>query len=216
MVFEPWVMRFVALSDTHNLHDYVKVPEGDVLLFGGDMCGRGTVAEVKAFGEFLGRLPHRHKIVIAGNHDWPFELEGESTEEALGDVTYLQDEECVIEGIKIYGSPWQPEFCQWAFNLPRGGPLRKVWSKIPDDTQVLITHGPPHGILDLTFRGMAVGCEALRERIEELPALRAHVFGHIHEGYGRYELNRCTFYNASVCDLYQRDAVNQPWVFELE
>jgi Icc-related predicted phosphoesterase len=209
-------MRFVALSDTHNLHDYLRVPEGDVLLFGGDMCGRGSMKEVRAFGEFLSRQPHPHKVVIAGNHDWPFQLEADSVLEALGDVVYLQDEEVVLDGVKIYGSPWQPEFFQWAFNLPRGAPLRKVWSKIPNDTQVLMTHGPPHGILDLTSRGTAAGCEALRERIEELPSLRAHVFGHIHEAYGRYELNQCVCYNASICDIYQRKAVNPPWVFDLE
>ncbi|MFA5506287.1 MAG: metallophosphatase domain-containing protein [Vulcanimicrobiota bacterium] len=208
-------MRFVVLSDTHNLHDHVRVPEGDVLLFGGDMCSRGTLEEVARFGAFLAKLPHPHKVVIAGNHDWPFERSPKRAVQALGEVVYLQDEAVEIEGVKIYGSPWQPEFFSWAFNLPRGKPLKKVWSRIPEDTQVLLTHGPPHDILDRTFRREAVGCEALRERVEELPELRAHIFGHIHEAYGRYQSGQCTFFNASICDLAQRVAQNPPWVFEL-
>lgn len=213
--FEPVQMRFVAFSDTHNYHTQTRVPEGDVLLFGGDMCARGTLEEVRLFGEYVRSLPHPHKVVIAGNHDWPFELAGERAIETLGALHYLQDGELVIEGVKIYGSPWQPEFCQWAFNVPRGAPLRKIWAKIPDDTNILVTHGPPHGILDQTARGVAAGCEALRERVEELSELKAHIFGHIHEAYGRLEMGGCTFYNASICDLYQRGPVNQPWVFDL-
>ena len=214
-ILNPRCMRFVAFSDTHGWHDYLPVPEGDVLLFGGDMCGRGTLDEVARFARFLEKQPHPHKVIIAGNHDWPFERTPREAREALGEVTYLQDEAVEIEGVRIYGSPWQPEFFQWAFNLPRGKPLRETWAKIPDNTQVLLTHGPPHDILDLTSRRVAAGCEALRERVEELPELRAHIFGHIHEAYGRSVLGKCTFYNASICDLAQRAAVNPPWVFDL-
>lgn len=207
-------MRFVAFSDTHNLHHQTVIPRGDVLLFGGDMCGRGTLEEVKRFGEFLASLPFQHKIVIAGNHDWPFQEEPQKAREALGDVTYLQDESFIVEGLKIYGSPWQPEFCRWAFNLKRGEELRAVWSKIPDDTDILITHGPPYDILDRCYDGRRVGCSDLKQRIEELTNLKIHLFGHIHESYGRHR-EGCTFLNGSVCDLYQRRAVNDPWVFDL-
>lgn len=208
-------MKFVALSDTHNLHDYTHIPKGDVLLFGGDMCGHGTLDEVTRFGEFLAKLPFAHKIVIAGNHDWPFQREPDKARAALGDVTYLEDEECIIDGIKIYGSPWQPEFCNWAFNLSRGEPLKQVWSKIPDDTNVLITHGPPYDILDRCHDGRRVGCSDLRQRIGQLPSLKAHLFGHIHESYGRHIEGECQYLNGSICDLYQRKAENVPWVFEL-
>ncbi|HIB69648.1 MAG TPA: metallophosphoesterase [Phycisphaerales bacterium] len=208
-------MKFVALSDTHNLHLMTHIPEGDVLLFGGDMCGRGTLEEVEKFGEFLSTLPHEHKVVIAGNHDWPFEREPEKARKALGDVIYLEDEEVIIEGVKIYGSPWQPVFFNWAFNLERGEPLRKVWSKIPDDTDVLLTHGPPYDILDRCYDGRRVGCQDLRDRVSELKQLKAHIFGHIHEGYGRHREGDCTHYNASICDLGQRRAENVPWLFEI-
>ena len=118
-------MRFVALSDTHGWHDDVVVPEGDVLLFGGDMCGRGTLEEVGRFARFLEKQPHSHKIVIAGNHDWPFDKHGRHAHHWVKHGTYLQDTAITIEGLKFYGSPWQPEFCNWAFNLERGEPCRQ-------------------------------------------------------------------------------------------
>lgn len=209
-------MRFVAFSDTHGFHDEIILPEGDVLLFAGDICGWSSgTNEIESFGSYLAKQPHPHKIVIAGNHDWAFQRDRDKAVDALGDVHYLQDEEVVIKGIKIYGSPWQPEFYDWAFNLPRGPELAKVWAKIPIDTQVLLTHGPPRGILDQTTDKRGVGCEDLRERLADLKSLRAHVFGHIHEAYGCDTTGLTTFYNVSVCDRGQTKALNRPWVFEL-
>ena len=98
-------------------------------------------------------------------------------------------------------SPYQPEFCDWAFNLPANSPqIKQVWSKIPDDVDVLITHGPPAGILDKTFDGIRVGCPQLLQRIKQVKR-RLHVFGHIHEGYGREEHDSTIFVNASTCTL---------------
>jgi Icc-related predicted phosphoesterase len=208
-------VRFVALSDTHGLHASLQVPLGEILLFAGDMCGRGRLEEVREFGSWLAALPHKHKIVIAGNHDWPFEREPEEARKALGDVIYLQDQQVTIEGFKIYGSPWQPEFGRWAFNLKRGEELREVWSKIPTDTDILLTHGPPYGTLDRTYDRRLVGCDDLRARLADLTELKAHIFGHIHESYGRGEKDDCLFYNASVCDLAQRGVRNRPWAFDL-
>ena len=96
-------------------------------------------------------------------------------------------------------SPDQLPFYDWAFNLPRGKALAKVWAKIPDDTDVLITHGPPYGILDKTERGEHCGCQDLLERIKVIQ-LKLHIFGHIHEGYGMFQDESTTFVNGSVCD----------------
>lgn len=209
-------MRFIALSDTHGWHRKMVVPDGDVLLFAGDMCGPGKLEEVEKFGDWLRGLPHKHKVIIAGNHDWPFEKEPHLAREALGnDLIYLQDESVVCDGVKIYGSPWQPEFCRWAFNLKRGQALRDVWSKIPNDTEILLTHGPPMGILDRTFEQRPVGCEDLRHRLLSLPNLKLHVFGHIHEAYGRRQEGDRLYLNASICDLRQRGAVNRAWSVDL-
>ena len=141
-------MRIVCLSDTHNLHSAFAVPEGDVLVHAGDATLRGTREEVVAFDAWLGTLPHRHKVLVAGNHDWLFEREPDRARGMITNATYLQDEGVTIDGLAFWGSPWQPWFLSWAFNLQRGAPLREKWDRIPAATDVLITHGPPHGILD--------------------------------------------------------------------
>jgi len=172
-------MRLVAISDTHGSHEDVAVPDGDVLVVAGDFCGHGRMTDVRYFGDWLRRLPHDLKLVIAGNHDRPFEVENVYARSILGDgVVYLQDEEYAFGGLRFYGSPWQPAFNDWYFNLPRGPALAEKWAMIPEGIDVLVTHGPPFGTLD---RGL--GCEDLAVRVGVVQP-RLHVFGHIHEGYG--------------------------------
>lgn len=126
---------------------------------------------------------------------------------------YLQDSEVVIDGWRIWGSPWQPEFCDWAFNLPRGSKLKEKWDLIPDDIDVLITHGPPARHGGTISRGVDVGCEDLMEAVLKLQPL-VHVFGHVHEGYGvTYEAG-ITFINASTC-THNYCADNPACVFDL-
>lgn len=207
-------MRLVCLSDLHNLKLASPVPTGDALIIAGDICGHGTRDEVKAFDAFLGSLPHPHKLLIAGNHDWPFTRVDLSEAKLLvKNAIYLMDSGIEIEGIKFWGSPWQPFFCNWAFNLPRGAPLAKVWAKIPSDTDVLITHGPPYGILDRIYNGDHVGCEELRAALTRIRP-KIHVFGHIHEDYGVQEQDGTTFINASLCDGRYRP-VNAPIVIDV-
>ncbi len=230
-------MRLVCISDTHALEQGVKIPDGDVLVHAGDLTNIGNVRDVVQFNAWLGTLPHPKKFVIAGNHDYCFEpdslrralmsdgrnlsyrantglLPGQQASELLTHGTYLFDSGCDYRGIKFWGSPWQPWFYDWAFNLSRGEEMAAVWRKIPDDTDVLITHGPPYRILDRTVRGEFVGCEALLERIEALKSLKVHIFGHIHESYGTEHHSGKTFINASICTLdYQ--PVNEPIVVDL-
>jgi Icc-related predicted phosphoesterase len=190
-------MLFVAISDTHGYHDRLEVPDGDVLIHGGDLTKHGRLEDVEAFDRWLAGLPHRHKIVIAGNHDFCFQHRPREARALLRHAIYLEDRAVEVEGVKFYGSPWQPEFFDWAFNLPRGPALAAVWAKIPDDTQVLITHGPPLGIGDLTHRGPNVGCEDLLRRVRQVRP-RLHVFGHIHEAAGRFDVDGTIFVNASI------------------
>jgi len=208
-------MKIVCFSDTHKLQNEIKVPSGDVLLFAGDMCGGGGLTSVVQFNHWIGTLPHKHKIVIAGNHDRCFENNLQfAAKEAMTNCDYLEDSEIVIDGVKFYGSPWQPFFCSWAFNLERGKSLEKKWAMIPDDVDVLITHGPPHGILDVTIDGEKTGCEDLLARIKNLSKLKYHIFGHIHEGYGTKEKDGVKFINASVC-TFRYEPINAPIVVEL-
>ncbi|VTU01863.1 metallophosphoesterase : 239AB OS=Microscilla marina ATCC 23134 GN=M23134_04270 PE=4 SV=1: Metallophos [Gemmataceae bacterium] len=190
-------MRIVCVSDTHARHHLTEVPDGDVLVHAGDITRRGKLEDVESFNRWLGSLPHRHKVVICGNHDFCFQERPAEARARVTNAIYLEDSGCEIEGVTFYGSPWQPYFGGWAFNLPRGEELARVWAKIPAGVDVLITHGPPAGILDRNRTGELCGCRDLFERVFEVKP-RLHVFGHIHESSGRTEHDGIVFVNAST------------------
>ncbi|CAL1144220.1 unnamed protein product [Cladocopium goreaui] len=191
---EGWT-RFVCFSDTHGLHAKIPakhMPEADVLLHAGDFTNQGEVSQVQSFAQWLRDYPAKEKVVIAGNHDLSFDEEycrarmkktsmcAEVKETLSGSCTYLEDEFVEVFGYRIYGSPWQPEFCDWAFNLPRGEALAKVWKKIPDSLDILMTHGPAYSILDKCQSGLNAGCEELLKAIRKRN-VKVHLSGHIHE-----------------------------------
>lgn len=197
-------MRLVILSDTHGLHEQVDVPDGDVLVHAGDLSNRGTLDGIRRFDAWISGLPHRHKLVIAGNHDFAFEDDAEAARSCITAATYLQDEGTTIGGVRFWGSPWQPWFFDWAFNLKTPAELAAVWARIPDNTDVLITHGPPRGILDTTSTGKHAGCAELLREVEERVRPKVHAFGHIHEAHGVVERGGTAFVNASTCTLQYR------------
>jgi predicted phosphohydrolase len=206
--------RIVCISDTHTYHSKIVVPDGDILIHAGDATFRGSVPEIAEFNKWLGSLPHKHKLICAGNHDWGFERTPEIARNLITNAVYLEDQEITVEGLRVYMSPWQPEFCNWAFNLPRGEDLREVWAKIPEGIDVLVTHGPPMGILDFThYDKKSVGCADLLTRIRHIKP-KLHVFGHIHEGYGVIEKEGTKFVNASICTLSYKPS-NPPIVVDL-
>lgn len=211
-------MRIIFLSDTHGATLRHPIPDGDVLVHCGDFSKKGSEKELAAFRDWYFSFPHKTKLFIAGNHDLLFEKNAASARELVSDGIYLLDEGVMIDGVRFYGAPWTPEFYSWAFMRPRGARMREVWQKIPAGTDILITHGPPQGVLDYVPGSAShVGCEELAKSIEELkPAV--HVFGHIHEGYGLekriWEGGRETlFINASNCNL-RYEAVNPPVVID--
>jgi len=206
-------MRLVCVSDTHAYHDAIHIPDGDVLVHAGDLTKRGTVEEVRAAANWLAKLPHKRKLVVAGNHDFLFERDPSLARALFANATYLEDEAVEIDGTHFYGSPYTPEFFDWAFMLPRGAALRAKWSGIPKDVDVLITHGPPHRVLDLTLHGDYAGCEELAKRVAEIKP-RVHIFGHIHESYGVRDEGSTHFMNASICTFDYRPK-NAPLVFDL-
>lgn len=212
-------MKIVAISDTHTLHDNVQVPDGDVLIHTGDFTNTGKMEEIIRFISWFSYHPHKHKIIVLGNHEKGFEKNwGVSKSLIPTEIHLLHDSEVVIDGVKFYGSPWQPEFCNWAFNLPRNGnELEAKWEAIPDNTDVLLTHGPPHGILDMVrypYSTSVLGCEKLRKRVDNMPNLKAHIFGHIHDGYGTTKIGNTQFVNASICTEGYAP-VNDPIVIEV-
>lgn len=191
-------MKLVLLSDTHTFHDQVVVPEGDVLVHAGDMCSEGSVREAQACLDWLDAQPHKHVVAIAGNHDWAF-VEYKSWLK-FGRIQYLENTGTEIDGVKFWGSPVQPTFCDWAFNVDRGAPIRHFWNMIPLNIDVLITHGPPWGVLDQSVpcKSPHLGCEELANRVQTVEPL-VHVFGHIHGGYGSVR-SGTHFLNASIVD----------------
>ncbi|QOD60890.1 metallophosphatase domain-containing protein [Polaribacter haliotis] len=206
-------MKIILISDTHGNHNF-RIPKGDVLIHAGDVSSRGRKTEIDAFIKWFQSQPHKHKIFIAGNHDFYFEEAIKNNIEInFLDLIYLNDSGCEIDGIKFWGSPIQPTFFDWAFNRKRGEEIKKHWDLIPNDTDVLITHGPPHKILDLTKKEEYVGCKELKNKVLEIKP-KLHVFGHIHEAYGKTVRNNTVFVNASLLDNKYRN-VNSPIEIEL-
>jgi predicted phosphohydrolase len=207
-------MRIVAISDTHSLHHQVRLPDGDVLLHTGDVSSHGKEAEVFEFLAWFSAQPHRHKVFIAGNHDFYFERAPHHVIDRRipSNVIYLNDSGVIVEGIKIWGSPVQPWFYDWAFNRQRGADIKEHWDLIPDDVDILMTHGPAFGINDQTTRGEQVGCVDLRATIDKIQP-KLFVCGHIHEAYGVLESGKTTFMNASVVNANYK-VVNKPLVFD--
>jgi Icc-related predicted phosphoesterase len=191
----------------------VEVPEGDLLIHAGDMTMGGHLNEVGSFARWFEALPHPHKVLVAGNHDFAFEEKPSAARALVSGFRYLEDEGALVAGLRLWGSPWTPTFGEWAFMQDRGAAIRAKWELIPRGLDVLITHGPPATIRDQTHRGEHVGCEDLRQIVEDR-APRVHVFGHIHEGYGRVERAGTTFVNAAICDV-RYAAANQPLVVDL-
>ena len=212
-------MRLVCISDTHSLHaDMPPIPNGDVLIHAGDCTGTGSLAALEDFCSWFGALPHKNKILTAGNHDDCFERFPEESRRICEtrEIIYLRGESTSIGGINFYGFPWQPIYHHMAFNA-REGELRGRLKLVPEDTHVLISHGPAFGILDyIPAINSHVGCQALADRINQLQHLKAHICGHIHEGYGFFasESDGLKFANASTCtERYQ--PTNPPIVIDL-
>jgi len=204
-------LKIDLLSDTHSQHDRIITKGGDILIHAGDISYRGTIKEVMPFLEWFEAQKYTHKILVAGNHDWLFEQTPEVCREECErrGIILLNDSGTEVEGIKIWGSPVQPEFCAWAFNRERGEKIKRHWDLIPNDTELLITHGPPMNILDKTFHNEYVGCQDLWYKILETQ-VKLHVFGHIHEGRGHQYFMDRLFVNASAVDGRYRIVTGEP------
>ena len=194
-------MKIICISDTHERHGNLTVPDGDMLIHAGDITSTGDKEDLIKFNNWLGNLPHKYKIVIAGNHDFYCEAHPEETRQILSNAIYLNDGGVLIEGFNIWGSPISPTFHHWAFMKNRGEEIRKHWEMIPENTNILITHCPPSGILDKTDSGKKEGCKDLLEIVQEKIKPRLHVFGHIHEAYGQMQIADTQYVNASVVGL---------------
>jgi len=213
-------MRIVAMSDTHSFNERIAVPDGDVLIHAGDSTDSGRPDEIFAAYAWLSKLPHERIIVTPGNHDFGFQKVPallHALTSKFPRIETLIDAETTLGALRVFCSPWQPWFHDWAYNFLPGPagiqPAEEKWSEIPDDVAVLVTHGPCYGVLDETLRGEFVGCVAMKARIAQLKRLRLHVFGHVHEAYGTQRIGDVLHVNASVCDA-RYSPEQKPWVLD--
>lgn len=197
------------LSDTHTHHEDFECSGGDILIHAGDVSARGRPGEIYNFIEWFSRQPYQYKIFIPGNHDLGLEDNFDYWKKDCDDrgIILLNDSGITAkvkdQEIKIWGSPVQPWFHNWAFNRSRTQQyataehpwIKPHWDMIPNDTEILITHGPPYKILDQTNSGH-VGCEELVKRIPQTD-IKLHVFGHIHEAAGFQYIGDKTYVNAA-------------------
>jgi len=217
------MVKIVALSDTHTQAHRYTIPECDIFIHAGDATYRGTIAEVGAFGNWLKTVPAKHKIVVPGNHDFLFQKHPYEARALLPtDCHLLIDSDVTIDGIKIYGTPWTPFFYDWAFNglearpvveyQYEGGPgnfvvpdrdhphLKDIYAKIPNDSNIVICHGPPWGILDTNNGDTRCGSRTLRERVSEIKP-KYCIFGHIHQHGGTSKvIDETTYFNVAGLD----------------
>lgn len=231
-------LRLVCVSDTHLQHDF-PVPEGDVLIHAGDLTFRGDRPEISRAVEWLRGVKvgggFKEAVIVPGNHDWMAERDPNEMRVRMEEagMTYLDHLPAEVLGLRFFGSGYTPAFFDWALNVKRGPDLARLWAQIPDDTQVLVTHGPPMGRLDVvrrpdgdpdsTYYGTTpkvrhiethVGCADLRDRIRQLRDLKLHVFGHIHKPGRETGADGVTYVNASICDQSYK-AVHAPIVVDL-
>lgn len=201
-------MKIVAISDTHCRWQKLVIPECDILISAGDYSFRGEPHVVRNFHEWLDEQNAAHIISVQGNHEtWVeknFGAARDIAREACCAVHFMEEGPLEIEGIKIWCAAITPWFMDWAWNVHRGPDIKRHWDLIPEDTNILITHGPPHGILDVVphIDGSPkerVGCHDLKDRIAIVKP-DIHIFGHIHHSHGEHHEGSTSYYNVSICD----------------
>lgn len=198
------------------------LPEGDVLVHAGDITPKGELEIVHDFADWLAAQPFRHKLIIAGNHDYCFDISRPAYDgwawRALEErgIHYLFDSARTLDGVKFYGSPWCPRLAGWAF-FDRE---RDRFEDAPRDIDVLVTHAPPHGIHDDASDESHFGSRHIVRYVQRCHKLKLHIFGHVHSGYGRSKRGEVTFVNASTCteptETSPAQPTNAPIVIDLD
>ena len=221
-------IKIAIISDTHGEHKNLEkwLPAADMIICAGDVSKFGNMTTISSFLRWFSELEqYKTKIFIAGNHDTLFEdNRGLSQAMIYHNLMYLENSGLEFDGINIYGSPVTPRFHDWAFNADRGEKIKKYWDAIPENTDILITHGPPMGILDVSRYNQStmaldgsinhVGCQDLMNRINEIKP-KVHIFGHIHPAYGIVYQNGTLFINASSVDETYK-IKNKPYFIEFD
>jgi len=214
-------MDITFISDTHGLHRKVKIEPCDILVHSGDFMGGNSLWEFEDFLRWLKDQPAKDKVLIAGNHDRCLEETNGFCRQRIQDIvpsaTYLEDSGATINGLKFWGSPVTPRFYNWAFNRDRGPEINRHWDMIPSGIDIIVTHGPPFGILDLAndWANDHLGCEDLFHAVDRVEP-KIHCFGHIHGSGGKSIVanNGTLFINAAIVDEDYKP-VNKPIVITI-
>lgn len=199
-------IKIVAISDTHSHHNEIEIPECDLLIHSGDFVfshDRAQMYEKDATQDFCAWFRSqdqaKRKIAVAGNHDFICQENEAEVRDMFGpDVDYLVDEGVEVEGWEIWGTPWQPNFHNWAFNVENDHHMWSKLNRIPKDTDILVTHHPPYGILDKSSWGHTCGCPLTLRHLKKTLDVKLHIFGHIHPGYGMVQKDGIVFCNATI------------------
>jgi len=230
-------VKIVCISDTHNLTDNLILPEGDILLHAGDFTKLGKKSEVQHFINFMKKLKFKYKVIIAGNHDICFDnnkfklkakklseldvakedlFTPEEAKQMLSDFIYLENSGVEILGIRIFGSPIaDSQRSDGAFIIKCSNEIRKtLWQMVPDGIDILLTHGPPYGINDLSKKNINGGCKYLLHEVINRIKPKYHVYGHIHEANGKIECDNITFINCAIC--CRGAAINKYYIINMK
>ena len=217
--------RLVCISDTHTHHWDIQLPLGDILIVAGDFCAEGTWREIHKFNYWLGHQPHLYKVVIAGNHDIGLDEDHEKVSYFLNNCIYLHNDSINIMGVEIFGMPYQHHFPSWGFYADEGDIARSM-TYMPRGTDVLVTHVPPYKVGDTPTSDYAentrsidkkhVGSRAVRSAVQLIEP-KVHVFGHIHECHGQYQVKGLDtlFFNVAICDRENNRPAHPPTVVEI-
>lgn len=204
-------MKIICISDTHNKHKELTIPFGDVIIHAGDITESGTRKETLDFLKWFAALPHPHKILIAGNHDFFLEKHQKNPSVIIPEnIHFLNDNGVRINNVNFWGSPVTPGNGSWAFNKNGKSELLMHWNLIPENIDFLITHSPPYGLLDELDNKQHIGCKELYKRIKDLK-IPNHIFGHVHNDYGIVRTRNTVFINSASLDGKHRP-INTPLI----
>lgn len=210
-------MKIACISDTHQHHKKITIPPVDMIIHAGDFTYHGELHEVERFLDWYSIQDSKYKILVCGNHEKEISKYPDLLRQWCEDrnIQLLRNEHTVVEGLNIFGSPYSVEFGNWAYGLPEEK-LQHIWNMILPDTDILITHGPAYGRLD-ECPGGRVGSVTLRDHIDKgnLPNLKLHVTGHIHESRGTMFKDGYLTVNAAICGIPYTDVIINPITVEI-
>jgi len=207
-------MKLTVISDTHNQHEQFGILSGEVLIHCGDMFNLFSKkdGELESIDDWFGRQKFDLILCTGGNHDSALEEQLNVVDEPFQNAVYLQDRAYIHDGINFYGAPWTPELAGQAF-YREGSELERVWQSIPANVDVLITHTPPAGILDVSSRGLELGCQYLAKQLRVVNP-RVNCFGNVHASSGTQITESTTYINASSVNS-QFELTRRPYEVEI-